>query len=137
VLEARYGHVDPGGDTGAEVGVDRVQPAQHRGPDSRLAQRECLVQGGHAEGLRTMGQGGAGDVGRSVPEAVGLDHGHEVSGRPRGERRGVLRDGREVHLQQHSAPRHRPRRHREAVHAATAWWTGPYAACDAQVSRAQ
>ncbi len=73
-----------GRDRRAEVGVDRVEPAQRPArSDPRPRRADRLVDAGHPEPGRPGGEGRTRDVGGAVPEAVGLDHGHQLAGAPR------------------------------------------------------
>ncbi len=121
---ARHGDVDVGSQGGVEVGVDRVEPAEHRGAQPGLAQGERLGEAGDAQPGGAVGEGGTGDGFGPVPEAVGLDHGHQRTGRPGGEEPGVRGDRVQVDPQRRPAREHSdPGRQRR--HAATARSTGP------------
>ncbi len=107
--------------------------------DAGGAQGERLVDRGDAEAGGAVGEGGTGDVDRPVPEAVGLDDGHQLAGGAAREGAGVRADGGQVHEQPRAgAPRTGPQR--KDGHAASrerAPSCGPYTAYAVSLTSAQ
>ena len=78
LLEARDAELDAGGDRIVEAPPRGVQPREQRRGDACPPQRERLVDIGDAQARRAAGEGGDGRRDRTVPVAVGLDHGEQL-----------------------------------------------------------
>lgn len=87
-LEIRDREIDARSQRRLDVGVRRVEPAQDRSVDARAAQRERLVDAGHADRSRPRLENRGDDV--PVPERVGLEDRHQPAPGEGMEPRGVL-----------------------------------------------
>ena len=96
VPEAGHGQVDARGERRPEVGIHRVEPAQHRGSQPGFPQRQAFGDAGHPQPGRPVVQRRAGGFGTAVPETVRFHDGHHLSAGTGGEEPGVGRDRKQV-----------------------------------------
>jgi hypothetical protein len=85
VPEAGHGEVDSRLERGPEVGVHRIEPAQHRRRETILPQRQAFGDASYPEPRRPVLQRRAGSWDAAVPETVRFHHGHHLGLSPGGE----------------------------------------------------
>ena len=96
VPEAGHSEVDSRIERGPEVGVHRVEPAQHRRRETSLPQRQALGDARDPEPRRPVLQRRMGGRDAAVPETVRFHHGHHLGLCPGGEEPGVGGDRSQV-----------------------------------------
>jgi hypothetical protein len=84
---AEGGHQLPAQAAAQFLGLGEVAEHQHRSGDAGAAQLQPFAQGGDPETGRPRLQGGAGHGQGAVAVGVGLDHRHQLGGRPMWRRR--------------------------------------------------
>jgi hypothetical protein len=96
VPEAGDSEVDSRLERGPEVGVHRVEPAQHRRRETSFSQRQAFGDAGYPEPRCPVLQRRAGSFDAAVPETVRFHHGHHLGLCPGGEVPGVGGDCSQV-----------------------------------------
>ena len=141
VPEAGHREVDSRLERVPEVGVHRVEPAQHRRRETSLPQGQAFGDASYPEPRRPVLQRRAGRWDAAVPETVGFHHGHHPGLRPGGEEPGVGGDRSQVNGEHRAlravASGDGGGRHGRAHRATWSRPTGPYTAAVAPVISAQ